>query len=253
MFIVRRLLTYLNPLVFWGGVELLRFYPRWWWAVLLFGVLLLLVTIWDFSKREWNKRLLFFLLSPFILFISSFVFVLFAENILLIRLVCAITAILLFLTIDQTLNYFYFSTKYQPYTLENLALFNNIISFFYFSSAIFSALIFLRIMLLLAVGLIYLVGFLLVFQIFWASKIEWSKSKIFCFIVPLMLTEIFIALTYLPLSFYVNALLLSTAFYFFVGLSRLFAQGNLNKRSVIIYSTIATISNILILITAQWS
>lgn len=253
MFIVRRLLTYINPLIFWGGVEFLRYYPRLWWAVLLLMVGLLTFTIWDFSKREFNKRLLAFLLSPLILLLSSFVFIVFLENLIILRVVCAISAVLLFLTIDQTLNYFYFTSKYQPYTLENLALYNNIISFFYFSSALFSALIFLRLMLLLAVVLIYLVSFLLIFQILWISKIDWSKAKIFCVIIPLMLTELFVALTYLPLSFHVNALLLATGFYFFVGLSRLFLAGTLNRRNVLTHVLIASVLNILILITAQWS
>jgi hypothetical protein len=253
MFILRRILLYLNPILFIAGAELIRVQETSWWVFFLISLILLLVTIWEFAKRKLNKRFFNFLIAPLIFFLSSFSFLLFVENALVYRIAAIGSAFLLFLFLDQVLNYFYFSFKYQPYTLESFSFYTNIFAVFFLSTSLFSALIFLHYnrFLIAAIGLLF-IG-LMAYQIFWVNKISWAKSHLFVFIIPLCLTELFLAISYLPTSFFVNAFLISILFYLMIGLSRQFLLETINRKNVIYYLSISAAAIVAILATAQWS
>lgn len=252
MLISKKLLRYLNPIYFVFALEFIRIKKSWWWLVLVIGLLLLIFTVWDYSKKKFDKRFLNFLITPFFLWLCSFTLLLFTEQRFLYHGIVAAIALLLFLFLEQVLNYFYFPIKYQPYTLENFSFYLNLLSALALSVSLFGSLIFLRLNIFIAAAICYLVVFALVKQVFWANKIDWSKYLIFCFVIPLIISELFIALSYLPISFYVNGLIIALSFYLMVGLSRLFLVGNLNKKNTINYIIITALAIIILLATAQW-
>lgn len=252
MFIIRKILLYLTPLLFILGAEFIREYRELWWVMLVVSGLLLVVTVFDYTKRKLNARFFNFLITPFALFLSTYLVLFYLDSLIVYRGVTFGTAIFLFLILDQTLNYFYFSMKYQPYTLESFSFYTNILSMFYWSVSLFSTLIFLHYnrFIIAAIGL--LMGGVLVYQLFWINKISWQKSQLFVYVIPIVLAELFLAISYLPSSFYVNAFLLTISFYLMVGLARLFLQENLNKKNVTTHILISAVSVILIIVTAQW-
>jgi len=252
MFIIRRLILYLNPIVLIIGLEFSREKKDWWWLPLLISGLLLLVTIWDFSKRKINKRYFDFLITPFVLFLSNVALLMFIESLWLYRLILVIGAVFLYLYLDQLLNYFYFSRRYQPYTLENFSFYINVLSVFFISATLFGGLIFLHFNIFILAFISLVFYFLLTYQVFWVNKISWSKSYLFSFIIPLVLAELLIAISYLPTSFYVNGFLVAVFFYLMIGLSRLFLQENLLKKNILSHIIISLLAIIVILLTAQW-
>jgi len=253
MFIIRKILLYLNPILFIISLELIRTQGSFWWIFLLVNLLLLTVTLWEFSKRVLNHRLANFLVAPFVFIITVFGFLMFFENDLIYRFVYLIAAVFIYLYLEQTLNYFYFTNKYQPYTLENLSLYINVLSVFFLTSSIFSSLIFLRLSVIISAIIIYLIIFILTHQISWSNKLIWHDYKIFCVIISLIIAEIFFVVSYLPLNFYVNALLVSIVFYVVVSLSRLFLLRSLDKKNVLEHLIVSSVAVVLILLTAQWN
>ena len=66
------------------------------------------------------------------------------------------------------------------------------------------------------------------------------------------MVEIFFALNFLPVSFYVNAFALTIVFYLMIGLSRQFLLENLNRKSVISHLVIASLVLVVVFASAQW-
>lgn len=252
MFIIKRLLLYLNPLVFIFSLEMIRSQQNIWWVFFAVSVVLLVVTIWDFTKKKLSKNFLFFLLGPLLFLLSMWTFLLFIENVWVFRMVELIGVVFLYLLLEQILNFHYFALKYQPYTLENFSFYTSILSAFFFSASLFSVFIFLRLNIAMVVTVGFILFSLIIFCVFWSNKISWSKSYIFNLIIPFILAELLLALSYLPTNFYVNAFLLTAGFYAVAGLSKSFLTESLNKKVIINYLIVSVTAVIAILLTATW-
>ncbi|OGF30548.1 hypothetical protein A2300_01685 [Candidatus Falkowbacteria bacterium RIFOXYB2_FULL_35_7] len=113
--------------------------------------------------------------------------------------------------------------------------------------------IFLRLNIFILLFIVYTLSLAMIYSIYWSHKIIWAKSKLFIFIVPLILLELFWAVSYLPFNYYVNGILMAVFLYVLVGLGKLFLQESLNKKQIINYLVVAVISIILIVFSAQWS
>jgi len=121
----------------------------------------------------------------------------------------------------------------------------------YFSLA-FAMIIFIKVELLILVVVTLAVCLLLCYQLFWVNKIRFSDSNILVLAISVVLVEMFVAIYYLPTSFFVNAFILSIAFYLMTGLSRYFLLGNLDKKRIISFLVVSGICLMAILATAQW-
>jgi hypothetical protein len=252
MFIIRKLLLYITSGFIIFSLELLRSFNSFWWLFLIINILLIVITLWEFSKRKMNLRLVNFSLAPVLFVLSVYFFVMFLENVYIYRLVYLSAGFFVYLYLEQTLNYFYFTSKYQPYTLENLSLYLIVLNVFFTTTAIFSSLIFLRLSMLVSALLILLIIFVLTHQVFWSNKIKWNDYRIFCFINSFLMAQLFLVLSFLPLSFYVNALIMSVFFYIITNISRLFLLKSLDKKNIWEHSFVGASIIMITLLTAQW-
>lgn len=252
MFLIRRLLLYIVPLLTLGGFLWMRTNTHQWWLVFLITTLSLSVTIWEFTKRKLNKRFFDFLLAPLLLVISNGYFLMFLSDLMLYRATVIVTAVLLYLFLEQILNYFFYSLKYQPYTLESFSFYTNILTVFFVSAGLFSAITFLHTSRFMITGVLLLFALACVYQTFWVHKISWGKSHLFLAAIPLALSQLFLTISFWPTNFFVNALVIAVLFYLMVGLSRLFLLETLNRNSIIFYLTTGFVTVGIVLFTAQW-
>jgi hypothetical protein len=65
--------------------------------------------------------------------------------------------------------------------------------------------------------------------------------------------ELFVAISYLPTGYYVNSFILTISYYLMLGFSKHFLANTLTKRRVAIYVSLAVVSVLAVLLTAQWS
>ncbi len=92
----------------------------------------------------------------------------------------------------------------------------------------------------------------LFFQLFWYYKVIDRKNLILIFVGPLVLFELYWAVSFLPLSSMVATIILSTAFYLFAGLSLDFARKTLDKKSTLEYILISVGVLLATLLTTTW-
>jgi hypothetical protein len=234
------------------GAELIRWKPSWWPFVVVVILLVLIFAVWNFSKQSINRRFFNFLIAPIVFCSAVFSFLLFIEKNWLYHITVVLAALLLFLFLDQILNYFYFAVRYQPYTLENFSGYLNILSVFAWSSSLLGCYMFLRFSLIVILVVYAGLIFIITKQFFWINKIAWAKYALFCAVISLVMAEMFFALNFFPVSFYVNAFALTIIFYVMVGLSRQFLLENLNRKSIISHLAIASLVLVVVFASAQW-
>ncbi len=254
MTIFNQLIPIITPLLIFSGLELFFLKPHWVYFIGLFLILILGAATWKIIGRglitvsaRW-----FYLLTPISFLGGGVLFSLFLEQPWTRHFLAIAIAILIAVFLENIFVYIYQHEKYQAHSLENVSNYLNLISIFLFNSSLFGFLIFLNLP-FWQISLISLtIFFILTVQTIWVNKIRLEGVWLHILIICLLLFEIFWTTSFLPTAFYVNGLLVATAFYFINNLIRLHLSDALNRKIIKRYSLLCGSVIILILITAQW-
>jgi len=252
MYVFHRILLFLIPIAWIVGMEVVKkYYSSWWIVGICFFVLLLAVNFF-ICKKKLNKNFLHFLILPFCFSVSGFLFLIFLVNLTLYHVLVVLIALILYFLVKQYYLYFYFPLKYQPYSLESLSVYIIMAAIFFLFSSLFAARILLRFDLILLLLIMVVMLSLIVYYFYWINKISFNRSKIFIIITALIAAELFVAISYLPTSYYVNAFMITISLYLVLNLGKLFLLDLLNKRRIINHIVVATIALLAVILTARW-
>ena len=243
---------------FIGLVSALGFFGlnfSWIHPAILIPICLLLVVLFFARLLKWQINTFsfwFFLGTPCVFFAASFSIYLLTEDILSRILLGVFCSLLLMLFSEYVFQYIHLPSKYQPFSLEYLTLILNVLSIFFFTSLGFAARILLQAPLILLAGIAFALMYFLVYGTLWVSKAETFRSHYYSALGSILLTEFFVALTFLPPGFYTNAAFLTVFSYVFLGLTRSQAIHKLGKDVILRYCITATILLIYIGMSSQW-
>ncbi|MFZ5364941.1 MAG: hypothetical protein ACOZBH_01935 [Patescibacteria group bacterium] len=252
MFIVYKLFQIISPLSLALVLEII-FFSKTPLAVLLPVTLLITASaVWLYHRFKFTAEFFSFLISPLVFVAVTILFALFIDKTWLYHLYAGFVAIFLFVYLGRMLDYKFYPTRYQPYSLENFSWYMAMLSTFLFFSFAFGLIIFLKMKLLFLALIVLAFSLLLLYQIFWINKIQFADSHVFIVAIAVVLVELFAAIYYLPTGFYVNAFILTVAFYLMTGLARAFLSGSLDKKKIINFLAISAVCLVAILATARW-
>lgn len=252
MYVIHRLILWTVPIFWLIGLLIVKDNYTRWWQVVIFYFLFLIAVNWFACKKKIDKGFWHFVILPMVFAASSFVFSLFIADNTIFYVSTVITGFLLYYLIRQYYLYFYFPLKYQPYSLESLAWYIVLFTVFFLFANLFSSYILLRFSLIFLMAVGFLALFLTVYYYFWINKINWRNSRLFVLILTLICLQLFLAISYLPTGFYVNSFIVVLALYMMLGLSKLFINGSLNKKGVVIHVLVGVIALIVVVSTARW-
>lgn len=143
-------------------------------------------------------------------------------------------------------------SKYQQGSVEVLSSYLNLLSLFCFSVVAYGLLVFLTIPLWLLTLLLSVHLALLFVQSFWAHHI----SKRFAFsagvVLLAVLIELFWALAYIPIHFFVHGSLFALAYYELWGMTKAHAKQQLTRALAMRYAAIGAALAAAIIITTNW-
>ncbi|MBI5077692.1 hypothetical protein HZB94_04920 [Candidatus Falkowbacteria bacterium] len=252
MFIIRRLIILFVP-VFWiAGLELVKQNSGFLTPVAIFFLGYLFFAILIVCRGRLDGAFWHFLILPVIFAASSFFFFLFLTSELNFHLLVSLTGGALYLILHQYFTYVHFPSKYQPYTLENLTFYISIFSIFFIFSCAFASLILIQWSIFYLISVILLVMAVIIYKYFWVHKISIAEGWLFILIILLAQVEIFVAVSYLPTSYYVDAFILTVASYLMLGLSKNAILSSSNKKQTIIQLSVAAILLFAVLASAKW-
>ena len=253
MFVLRRLILLLLPVIWFAGLAMIKSDHRYLWLVVAVFFVYLLLAVWQTCKGQINKAFFHFLILPILFGAASFIFVLFLVSPLAFYGVSALSALVLYFLLKQYFIYFNLPFKYQPYSLESLTFYICLLLFYFLFSSSFAGLILLKLNIFFIVAAFCPMAGLVIYQFFWIHKLSIKQSWIFVLVLPLVLLELFVAVSYLPTNYYVNGFFLTIACYLMLGLSRASLNKTLNKNQLISYLVVASVLSLATFLSAQWN
>lgn len=253
MLVFYRAIPWLVSLLSLGGFILVMRNPALFAGV--FAVLVILTVFFythliDTQKHDfgfWN-----FLLTPTLLLVSSFAFFLFLEGAVGMYVLAGIVSVLQLIYGEHLFFYFHQPSRYRVYTIERVSLVVSVSTVFLLSSALFGLLILVQVPLWILAPLFFLVATLVVYGTLWVSKVDAKRAPPYALVGAVLLTQMFIVLSFLPVAHTTNAAVLTTFLYLFLGLSRADFMGRLTRAVFLRYLFFTIVVSAIILITTKW-
>lgn len=210
----------------------------------------LLARLLRFQVQEFSFW--FFLGIACLFFLSVFGMLFLFETLWVsVSLMVACSALLVLFT-EFIFLYVHLPSRYQPFSLEHLASLLNLLSIFFFSSFAFATRLLIQLPLAFLAVLFFLLSFFLVYGVLWVTKAESFRSRLYAFFGAIILTELFVCITFFPTGFYTNAAFMTIFSYAFFGLTRTEALHKLTKDVARRYAFTAIFLIFLVGFSSKW-
>lgn len=254
MMLARRLVSFVpvvSALGVWLAVE--RWPRAYLWVAPAAIIALCLAVGWGARRSVRSADFWHFLLAPFTLTLSALAYVLFLDSGWQRGVVLMTSGLGAWWYLQNLATFLYWPSSYQPYALENISSYLNLVAAFFLYASFFSLRLFLSWPLLVLALLTGIFTALLAYQMSWVNKLTWQRSIPYTLALALVLSEGFLAIQFLPTVSAVNGLLLATLLYVLMSISRLHLLTRLERRLVQRYVGIALAVFALTIFTARWT
>jgi hypothetical protein len=161
-----------------------------------------------------------FLGTPFLLLLSSLMFFLLLESVEAKWVLGGIVTVALFLYAENLFAFYHLPSTYQAYSLEYLTLMMYIGSAFFFTSSAYMGQLFLELPLWVPAILVFASILYAMLAVFWVSKIGFETGIPYAVLGAILMTELYVSLAFLPVSFITNAAAFSVCLSTYFGLTR---------------------------------
>lgn len=253
MILLKRFIPACAALFLLAGFELILAYQHLYWLFafgVLVGVALATGSLlsWKFRRSEfWHLFLL-----PIGFVGSNILLLLFVSDGWPAQLLAATSAVFGGWYLENVFLYHFQRQRYQPYALENIASYLNLLVVFFFASSLFAMRVFLNVPLLILVPLGAVISVVLSFQVLWTSKVPLSRAWVMLVVYGVIMLEIFGAVSMLPTTFFVAGLLLAVPHYLMMNLARHSFRNQLDRRVLRRYAIIGSATLLVTLLSAPW-
>lgn len=166
--------------------------------------------------------------------------------------VAAGIAVLVAVAFEDVYLAFHEPSKHHAYAPINIASTMGLVTYFLFSASLFWLMIFFDFPLWLAALMLAGICALLTYQALWALGFTFPRGFPYLFTLPVLTMELFWVVSFLPVSVYVSALVLTVGYYVASGFSRNHLLGSLNRRVSMRYLVTAAMCLAIVLATAKW-
>jgi hypothetical protein len=100
--------------------------------------------------------------------------------------------------------------------------------------------------------LFFLLSFFLVYGVLWVTKAESFRSHLYALFGAIILTELFVCITFFPTGFYTNAAFMTIFSYAFFGLTRTEALHKLSREVIKRYVFTSIILLLIVAVSSKW-
>jgi hypothetical protein len=205
--------------------------------------------IWG-QPRYW--RFWRFVVTPAMCALTGLVFLTFIEERWAQYVVVALIGLLEGLFLEIMYVYFYDRPKYQPHALENIVSHANVVTMFFLTSGMLSVMVTLAVSPWPLTAIVAAGTLALTYVLFWASELPWRVTWPVIVGITALVTEVFVAVTFLPSSVYVGGFVCTICYYAVAGLMRNWLLDIRHQSVVRRYLLITSVLLVLVLVTAKW-
>lgn len=253
MWFIDRFLPLVCALAVFALLELIIRSPRLIYALAPLILIFVFLSLWQLTGRKSrNGKLWRFLIAPFIFILGGLLCLSFLEGFYLRQFLSLIIAGLLGIFLEMVYLWLHARPKYQPHALENISAHLNLLAVFLIASGAYSLIIFINFPFWPLTLIFAFLILLLTYQLCWVENILFPSSGPYLAVSILATTEVFLAVSFLPTSAYVSALIVALVYYLITGLLRNLFLGIKEKSVIRRYLLISLIVFLAIMATAKW-
>ena len=248
-----RLLPIIAPLFVLVNEEIFFYFPKMIYVIAVLNTLIYFFVIRQFiraSKRKENW--LNFLILPVLFLIGSMFFSSMVSSKWLVQLLFILNAGFAYLYFRTVYRFLIDIKEYQADGLENISSYGNFLSFYFIASAIYGLQVFLNINIWILMIALLLAILVIIYQVFWANRIDVNARFFYMLIIGLILVEMAWAASFMTLSFYILGLVLAVCYYMIIGLTRFYLLNTLSRSIIKSYLIFGFSSILLVLLTSNW-
>ncbi len=251
----KNIFPWFNALLLVLTLELSSYNYRWLYALVPMTLAVIVLSLWEFNGRHFGKDWLRLSISPLLFPIGAILFFIFLVPRVPFFLhgYVAIVALLTVLYYKNIHDIADGPQIYRPYALENPASHFNLISIFLLCSSFYNFVFFSTAIFWLVEALLALIVIGLLYQSFWANRVLNKRNALFIFVAALIMAEAFLAVSFMPLGFYVSGLILTLIYYFLAEATRAHLLDRAAKRNFRRELIIVAVVLLVVLLTARWS
>lgn len=250
---INRFLPLLTPLLCFVFTQLYFFNPKMIYFSVIAIELVLFFTAWQFTaaSRKEEKWWNYFIL-PALFTLNLVVFSVLIPNKFFIQVLFFFNLIFLYLYLRSIYYYLMEHSKYKENSMQNFASYANFLSVYFLASAMFGLQAFLNASVWILMSLFLVEMLLIVYQAFWANKIDIRMGFFYIVLSGLIILEIAWSVSFLTLSYYILGLIVVICYYLMIGLVRFYLLGTLNSTQIKHYLLLGFSSILFVLLTARW-
>ncbi|MFA6272572.1 MAG: hypothetical protein WC693_05735 [Patescibacteria group bacterium] len=254
MIIIRRISSIFSLLAVLALFEILVFNPNWFLYIILILEAIVVISIIGLAwKKIELKEIWQFLIPPVFLIASAYIFIFFVEGVISTQLFIFFVVFLYGVFIENTFLYLYQPVKYQPYALENISAYVNLVSVFFMGASFHSNMVFFGTSGAMSALFVLIFTYVLVIQMIWINKIVLKGNYTVAGMLALLVAEIFWATVFLPSSYLVNGIIIALSYYFLVGIFRYWLLKSLDRKVFKRYIIISVSVFIVVALSARWT
>jgi len=179
-------------------------------------------------------------------------FTLFVQIGFLRHVLVAVVTILVGVVLHNIYTFARQSHQYQPYALENISGYLNILSFFFVTSSLLYAKLLVTIPVWFVALCIACIAFVLTLQTLWSQKVSGAPLVRYSALFGLIWGELVLAFSFLPAGPVILSLLLTVVYYFCIMMVRDYLLDRLERNIIQRYAFFTVTLVFLIIITARW-
>src|SRR3989338_3319017 len=255
MILIHRLTPFVVGVLAVAGFLIASSNPEWtlWIMPLLFVIEgMLLARLTQANARRFESWVL--IGTPLLLLMSAISVFLFLESSTLRMGLGAITGFFLYFYSENLFGFVHLPVLYQPHALQNLTMVLQVLGTFFFSAAAYAMLLFVPVIPLLALVVLFTPYiFLAICMSLWMGKAPHEIIRRYAIGGTVLFVELFVALSYFPTTFLLNAALLAIFLYLFLGMSRAQVQARLTRLLLRRYLGLGFGMLLLIVLSAEWT
>ncbi|MFC1788126.1 hypothetical protein ACFLZY_02820 [Patescibacteria group bacterium] len=253
MILVHRVTPFLVGLITAAGYAALLVLEKNQFGWVLFSVVLVALLLARLIGWQWrNFQFWNLLITPLLFIISGIGVFLFFENQPERIALTVLVPIFVFFFAEHVFAYIHLPTKYQAYAIEHLSLILSIVSIFFVGIIGFGTRLLMITPLYILVPIFFTVSLFVIYGTLWVSKVEHKQARPYALSLSVLVTELFMSMTFLPTGFYTNAAVLALCFYVLLGLTRAHFLNRLTRTVLKRYLILGAVLLVVIVGTAKW-
>lgn len=253
MLLFRRFVPFLSSLILVVSLEIWIIAPRAFPYIIPFVLVTLFCSLWFLtgrlimSRSFWDSAL-----TPLMFIVSGLLFFLLIDNLVVRQIFIGSVAVIYMLIQLNLFSFFHHSENYQPYALENMYGYVNIITFFLLCACTSGLTMFIGWQAWWFSPLILLIAIFIGTRTFSSYKIEWRVSRIYVFSIAILVAESFCVVSVLPTTYLFNASFPTLLYYLLLSVTKDRLRETYTPARMRIYVFVSLALFIVSILTTRW-